>query len=52
MTAATLIAMGKAKDFKRRADTVLEEVFRALFEEIDTDKIRREVEELKEKAPD
>ena len=44
--------MGKAKDFKRRADTVLEEVFRALFEEIDTDKIRREVEELKEKAPD
>lgn len=44
--------MGKAKDFKRRADTVLEEVFRSLFEEIDTDKIRREVEELKEKAPD
>jgi len=52
LTAATLIAMGKAKDFKRRADSVLEEVFRALFEEIDADKIRREVLELKEKAPD
>lgn len=45
-------AMGKAKDLKRRADNVLEEVFRAMFEEIDTDRLRREVEELREKTPD
>lgn len=44
--------MGKAKDFKRRADTVLEEVFRAMFEEIDTDKIRKEVESLRDTAPE
>lgn len=45
-------AMGKAKDIKRRADHVLEEVFRAMFEEIDTDKLRKEVDELRESAPD
>ena len=38
--------------FKRRADTVLEEVFRSLFEEIDTDKLRKEVEELRANNPD
>ena len=44
--------MGKAKDFKRQADSVLEDVFRALFEEIDTDKLRKEVEELRGASPD
>jgi hypothetical protein len=52
VTATAVIAMGKAKDFKRRADGVLEEVFRAMFEEIDTDKIRREVESLRANAPE
>ncbi len=44
--------MSKARDFKKRADTVLEEIFRSMFEEIDTDKLRKEVEELRESAPD
>ena len=44
--------MGKARDMKRRADTVLEELFRSMFEEIDTDKLRKEVDELRERAPD
>jgi hypothetical protein len=44
--------MTKARDFKRRADTVLEEVFRSLFEEIDPHKIRKEVDELKAGEPD
>jgi uncharacterized membrane protein YcjF (UPF0283 family) len=44
--------MLKAKDVKRRADSVLEEVFRSMFEEIDTDKLRREVDELRAGAPD
>jgi hypothetical protein len=52
VTATAVIAMGKAKDFKRRADTVLEEVFRTMFEEIDTEKIRKEVESLRATAPD
>jgi hypothetical protein len=41
-----------AKLLKHRADHVLEEVFRSLFEEIDTDKLRREVEALRASAPD
>src|ERR1051325_457417 len=52
VTATAVIAMGKAKDFKRRADNVLEELFRAMFEEIDTDKIRKEVESLRATAPE
>lgn len=44
--------MGKAKDFKKRADTVLEDVFRALFEEIDTDKLKKEVDALRATTPD
>ncbi|HYO77330.1 MAG TPA: EcsC family protein [Thermoanaerobaculia bacterium] len=44
--------MGRAKDIKRRADTMLEELFRAMFEEIDTDKLRKEVDELRDRAPD
>ena len=47
-----LTAMGKVRDLKRRADTLLEEVFRSLFEEIDTEKIQDEVESLKAAAPD
>jgi EcsC family protein len=42
----------KVRDMKRRADSILEEVFRSLFEEIDTDKIQKEVEEMKQSAPD
>jgi hypothetical protein len=44
--------MVKAKELKRRADSVLEEVFRSMFEEIDTDKLRTEVEAMKIAAPD
>lgn len=44
--------MGKARDMKRRADTVLEELFRSMFEEIDTEKLRKEVDALRERAPD
>jgi len=44
--------MGKARDLKRRADSFLEEMFRTLFEEIDTDKLRREVDVLKAGAPE
>jgi hypothetical protein len=43
--------MGKAKDMKRRADHVLEEVFRAMFEEIDTEKLRKEIDAMRESAP-
>lgn len=54
LPARTIIetTMGKAKEMKRRADSVLEDVFRALFEEIDTDKLRREVDQMRETAPD
>src|SRR5688572_33102989 len=44
--------MAKAKDLKRRADSVLEDVFRALFEEIDTEKLKKEIDELRSKAPE
>src|ERR1051326_5799963 len=44
--------MGRARELKRRADSMLEELFRSLFEEIDTDKIRKEVEALRASAPD
>lgn len=44
--------MGKARELKKRADSMLEEVFRSLFEEIDTEKIRRDVASLKENEPD
>ena len=43
--------MGKAKDFKRRADSVLAEVFLSLFDEIDVDRLKKEVEEMRETAP-
>jgi hypothetical protein len=44
--------MSKVKDFKRRADSVLEELFRSVFEEIDVDKIRKEVDDLRRSEPD
>lgn len=44
--------MGKVRQLKKRADSVLEEVFRSLFEEIDREKIRRDVGLLKASAPD
>lgn len=42
----------KVRDLKRRADSILEEVFRSIFEDIDTDKIHKEVEELKRATPE
>ena len=44
--------MATAKDLKKRADSVLEEIFRSMFEEIDTEKLRKEVDELREKSPE
>ena len=44
--------MDKARSWKQRADFVLEDVFRSLFEDIDTDKIQSEVAELKKSSPD
>ena len=44
--------MGKVRELKRRADLVLEEVFRSLFEEIDMDKVRKEVATMKEGSPE
>jgi uncharacterized protein (DUF697 family) len=44
--------MSRAKDFKQRADSMLEELFRSLFEEIDTEKLRKEVDELRAASPD
>ena len=44
--------MSKARDLKKHADNVLEEIFRSMFEEIDTEKLRKEVEELREGEPD
>jgi uncharacterized protein (DUF697 family) len=44
--------MDRAKQLKKRADKVLEELFRSVFEEIDTDKLRKEVEALRSAAPD
>jgi hypothetical protein len=43
--------MVKAKEVKRRADSMLEELFRSLFEEIDTEKLKKEVDELRAGAP-
>ena len=44
--------MGKVHRLKKRADSLLEEVFRSLFEEIDAEKIRRDVDKLKDESPD
>lgn len=47
-----MTTMATARQFKKRADSVLEELFRSMFEEIDTDKIRSEVDALREKSPE
>ncbi|HXI13325.1 MAG TPA: EcsC family protein [Thermoanaerobaculia bacterium] len=47
-----LAVIQKGAAFKRRADSVLEEVFRSLFEEIDTDKLKREADQLRLQSPD
>jgi len=44
--------MARARQLKKRADSVLEEIFRSMFEEIDTEKLRREVDELRDKSPE
>ncbi len=44
--------MGKVRRLKQRADSMLEEVFRSLFEEIDTEKIRCDVAALRKSEPD
>ena len=41
-----------ARSLKKRADSVLEEVFRSVFEDIDTEKLKKEIEDLREGAPD
>jgi hypothetical protein len=44
--------MARATQLKKRADTALVEVFRSLFEEIDREKLRAEVEGLRAASPD
>lgn len=44
--------MGKARDFKKRADSMLEELFRSMFEEIDVARLRKEVDALGARTPD
>ena len=44
--------MAKVTQLKQRADSVLEEVFRSLFEEIDTTRLRADVASMKSSAPD
>lgn len=44
--------MSKARDLKRRADSMLEEFFRSIFEEIDVDKLRKEIDNLRADNPD
>lgn len=44
--------MESTQKLKRHADSVLEEVFRSLFEEIDVDKIKREVAQMRAQVPD
>lgn len=46
------VTMGRVARLKKRADHVLEEVFRSLFEEIDTEKIKQNVADLRESAPE
>jgi hypothetical protein len=43
--------MVSAKKMTRHADSMLAEVFRALFEEIDTEKLRVELDEQRERMP-
>jgi hypothetical protein len=41
----------KVQALKKKADTFLVEIFQSVFEDIDTDKIKREVAELRRTAP-
>lgn len=43
--------MGMVLKLKRRTDSALEDIFRAVFEEVDTQKIRKDVAEMRETAP-
>jgi uncharacterized protein (DUF697 family) len=43
--------MVKARALKNKADSVLTETFRSLFEEIDTKKLRSEIDELRQRSP-
>ena len=44
--------VGRARRLKQRADSVLAEVFRTLFDEIDCERVREDVDAIKESAPD
>lgn len=44
--------MGRVKNFKKRADTMFLDVFESVFEEIDTKKVKAEVEDLRKRAPE
>lgn len=44
--------MTSLRKFKKQADSVLTEVFRSLFEEIDTEKLKKEISVLKRTSPD
>lgn len=44
--------MARVLQMKRKADSMLIEVFRSLFEEIDTDRLKREVDQLRSSAPE
>lgn len=44
--------MARAKQLKKKADSALVEVFRSLFEEIDRDKLRAEVDALRLASPE
>jgi hypothetical protein len=43
--------MAKPNQLKKKADSALVEMFRSLFEEIDTDKLRAEVDSLRRTSP-
>lgn len=51
MPAPGIGIMSKVRELKRRADSVLEELFRSMFEEIDIDKLRKEVDALRVDTP-
>jgi hypothetical protein len=44
--------MGRARQLKKRADAVLEEIFRGLFEEIDIAKLKSEIAAFREEQGD
>lgn len=46
-----VMELTRAKAFKKKADSALIEVFKSLFEEIDTEKLKAEVDDLKARAP-